>query len=250
MTLRHHRLALQHHDAITGTGCDNQEGCAGTDQVVGPHNVIGDYHTMLADSLAGTAQVAATILGALATTATTATSANARDLLANARPDAARSAATGTTKKNGTVGGGGGGADADAPPLPFSLDAGDMGKILMGYGDGGDDAMLVVYNPMATVRTEIVSIAVPVCAVDVTDADSGAPVVSQVTANFKIGDGQSLRPTSAWCGGGSTQPLSPLYSVIFQFLEKRSIVLMICSLALDDVTNTCTRARTSTVLRL
>ena len=225
-TPRHRRLTLQHHDAITGTGCDNQEGCAGTDQVVGPHNVIGDYHTMLADSLAGTAQVAATILGALATTATTATAANARDPLANARPDAARSAAaapsvaaTGTTKKNGTVGGGGG-ADADAPPLPFSLDAGDMGKILMGYGDGGDDAMLVVYNPMATVRTEMVSIAVPVCAVDVTDADSGAPVVSQVTANFKIGDGQSLRPTSAWCGGGSTPPLSPLPSVLLLLLEK------------------------------
>ena len=206
---------------------------------MGPHNVIGDYHTMLADSLAGTAQVAATILGALATSAA---SASTRGSLANTRPDAAPSAAaapsvtaTGTTKKNGTASAG---AGADAPPLPFSLDAGDMGKILMGYGDGGDDAMLVVYNPMATVRTEIVSIAVPVCAVDVTDADSGAPVVSQVTANFKIGDGQSLRPTSAWCGGGSTPPLSPLPSVLLLLLEKRSVVLMICSLALDDATNT------------
>jgi len=26
---------VQHHDAITGTGCNNQEGCAGVDQVIG-----------------------------------------------------------------------------------------------------------------------------------------------------------------------------------------------------------------------
>merc|ERR1719272_1443725 len=61
----------------------------------------------------------------------------------------------------------------------------------MGYGDGGDDAILVVYNPLATVRTEMVSIAVPVCAVTVTDADTGDQVISQVTANFGIGDGQA-----------------------------------------------------------
>lgn len=71
----------------------------------------------------------------------------------------------------------------------LSLDPADMGKILMGTGDGGDDVVLVAHNPMATARTEMVSIPIPVCAVDVTNADTGAAVVSQVTANFRIGDG-------------------------------------------------------------
>lgn len=34
---------VQHHDSITGTMCVAEEGCAGTDQVVGAHNVLQDY---------------------------------------------------------------------------------------------------------------------------------------------------------------------------------------------------------------
>jgi hypothetical protein len=64
--------------------------------------------------------------------------------------------------------------------LPLSLDPADLGNILMGSGDGGDDAILVVWNPLAYVRTEMVNIQVPVCAVKVYDADTGAEVTSQV----------------------------------------------------------------------
>lgn len=142
---------------MTGTGCDNQEGCAGTDQVTGPHNVIGDYHQMLSDSMDGTADVAGTILATLAT----------QEEEQKQQPAPA----------------------APAAPASLSLNPADMGKILMGTGDGGDDAVLVVYNPMGTARTELVTIAIPVCAVDVTDADTGAKVPSQVTASFGIGDG-------------------------------------------------------------
>lgn len=164
---------------MTGTGCDNQEGCAGTDQVTGPHNVIGDYHQMLSDSMVGTADVAGTILATLAMQEEEEEKQQepqelqSAPALAPAAPAAPASAAPA----------------APAAPASLSLNPADMGKILMGTGDGGDDAVLVVYNPMGTARTELVTIAIPVCAVDVTDADTGAKVPSQVTASFGIGDG-------------------------------------------------------------
>ena len=132
---------VQHHDAITGTGCDNQEGCSGTDQDVGPHNVIDDYQDMLAVGMAATAGVAAKIL-------------------------------TSVSGANIT-----------------SMDVAEFGKILMGTGDGGDQGMLVVYNPLASIRTEMVTLAVPVCAVNVFDAETGAQINSQVTATVGINDG-------------------------------------------------------------
>lgn len=41
---------VQHHDAITGTECRKQEGCSGTGQLVGSHDVLGDYESMLRDA--------------------------------------------------------------------------------------------------------------------------------------------------------------------------------------------------------
>ena len=47
---RRQAAIVQHHDAITGTMCSAREGCAGVDQVIGPHNVLEDYERMLADA--------------------------------------------------------------------------------------------------------------------------------------------------------------------------------------------------------
>jgi hypothetical protein len=61
----------------------------------------------------------------------------------------------------------------------------------MGDGDGGDDAVVVVYNPLGTVRTEMVTVQVPVCSVSVYESDNGgANILSQVTGTYGIGDGQ------------------------------------------------------------
>ena len=62
-----------------------------------------------------------------------------------------------------------------------SLDAAEFGKLLMGTGKGGDDGMLVVYNPLGSVRNEMVTLAVPVCAVNVYDAETGEQLPSQVS---------------------------------------------------------------------
>jgi hypothetical protein len=143
---RRHAGIVQHHDAITGTFCAYKEGCAGTDQVVGPHDVLGDYESMLQNAIDNSNMVTSSIL---------------------------------TANTQATLG------------VNLTTDAGTFGKILMGNGDGGDEALLVLHNPLAVERTEAISVQVPVCNLVVTDKDTGAPVKSQVTAMFGISDGQA-----------------------------------------------------------
>ena len=172
------RLAgiVQHHDSITGTMCVAKEGCAGTDQVVGPHNVLSDYKTMLQNATDSAREVSARLLG-------------------------------------------------DGQPLSWDIERG-FGDVLMGRGgDGGDDAFITVYNPLAINRTEVVHVPVPICAVTVFSMDNSM-VTSQVTAQFSISSGEkpfydfelafeavvpplstltfrvSPSPADAGCGGG------------------------------------------------
>ena len=87
------------------------------------------------------------------------------------------------------------------PDAAFNLttDTSAFGKILMGQGDGGDAALLVVHNPLGETVTEAISVQVPVCNVAVSEyapggADGGhegAAVSSQVTAMFGISDGEA-----------------------------------------------------------
>jgi hypothetical protein len=46
----------------------------------------------------------------------------------------------------------------------------------MGNGDGGDDALMVVYNPLAFNRTEMIVVPVPVCNVAVYDVETSREV--------------------------------------------------------------------------
>ena len=68
--------------------------------------------------------------------------------------------------------------------LNLSPDVASFGNVLMDQ----QPIDIVVYNSLATERTEIVSVEVPICNVDVTDA-AGVAVRSQVTAQFTINDG-------------------------------------------------------------
>eukprot|EP00658_Telonema_sp_P-2_P058738 TRINITY_DN4728_c0_g2_i1.p1 TRINITY_DN4728_c0_g2~~TRINITY_DN4728_c0_g2_i1.p1 ORF type:complete len:827 (+),score=171.69 TRINITY_DN4728_c0_g2_i1:274-2754(+) len=126
---------VQHHDAITGTPCSSQEGCAGVDQVMGSHNVLGVYEQMVSDAKHTSDQVSARIL----------------------------SHQTG---------------------IELGVELTEFGDVLMDQ----NPATLVVYNSLSSVRSEMVSLQVPICNVAVLDAD-GAPVKSQVTAQFTINDG-------------------------------------------------------------
>ena len=64
-----------------------------------------------------------------------------------------------------------------------------MGRGSMGGGDGGDVARVLLFNPLGQNRTEMLTIAVPVCNMVVFD-ESGVGVPSQVTMLFGINDGQ------------------------------------------------------------
>ena len=61
-TARRNNGIVQHHDAITGTECSYKEGCAGTDQVVGPHDVLGDYQRMLEAAIAAAQRVSSQLI--------------------------------------------------------------------------------------------------------------------------------------------------------------------------------------------
>jgi hypothetical protein len=98
-TARRSAGIVQHHDAITGTFCAYKEGCAGTDQVVGPHDLLGDYESMLQEAIDNSNTVTAAVL----------TEEHQAVLKAN-----------------------------------LTTDANVFGQILMGNGDGGDKALLVL----------------------------------------------------------------------------------------------------------
>ena len=68
--------------------------------------------------------------------------------------------------------------------LELTPDLTAMGDALM----DGRAVTLLVYNPLASARTEMVTMQVPICNMLVATAD-GTPVLSQVTAQFTINDG-------------------------------------------------------------
>ena len=169
---------FQHHDAITGTFCQYDEGCIGglnsEDQDVGSHNVLGDYRTMLTSSADDANAVIVGVLPAALASSSSSHAASAA-LPAEAAPPA-RSAPSTT---------------AATPSPRFSTDPTVLGNILMGNGDGGDAAELVVFNPLAHAVTEAITVPVPLCAISVIDAVTGHAVTSQTTAALLINSGEA-----------------------------------------------------------
>lgn len=73
--------------------------------------------------------------------------------------------------------------------LALRTDVEELGRRLMGNGDGGEDGVVVAYNPLAAATNATLSIPIPVCAVDVTDEATGLAVGAQVTFAPVINDG-------------------------------------------------------------
>jgi len=53
----------------------------------------------------------------------------------------------------------------------------------------GQNATMIVHNPVAMQRTETVEVKIPLCSVAVSDAVTGAPVASQVSGDLAVPDG-------------------------------------------------------------
>ena len=68
------------------------------------------------------------------------------------------------------------------PTLHLSTSIATMADRLL----SGESATVVVHNSEAMHKTEMVSLPLPICAVDV--SRTGAPVVAQVNAQFSISD--------------------------------------------------------------
>lgn len=72
-----------------------------------------------------------------------------------------------------------------SPPQNLTFDVRELGNLLL----SGEKGLLHVYNSGGTLRTDTVIVPVPVCAVAVSSAMTGAAVQSQVTASIYIHDG-------------------------------------------------------------
>lgn len=70
--------------------------------------------------------------------------------------------------------------------VPLDSDVKTLGNLLL----SGKNGTVVVYNPSGSTREDyVISIPVPICALTITDAQSGSVVTSQVVAALDIHDG-------------------------------------------------------------
>ena len=138
--------------------------------------MIDDYQHMLHVSMENTATVMATILSRLSQP----TNNNDCDTGVEGaagergtRPSSSSSSSPPSFSSSATSSA----TSSAAPSAPLlTLDAAELGDILMGNGDGGDDALVVVYNPLAFNRTEMIVVPVPVCNVAVYDVETSREV--------------------------------------------------------------------------
>ena len=138
--------------------------------------MIDDYQHMLHVSMENTATVMATILSRLSQP----TNNNDGDTGVEGaagergtRPSSSSSSSPPSFSSSATSSA----TSSAAPSAPLlTLDAAELGDILMGNGDGGDDALMVVYNPLAFNRTEMIVVPVPVCNVAVYDVETSREV--------------------------------------------------------------------------